>query len=341
VRELHGISNVLAIRFARLGDVALLLPSLAYLKASFPSARLSLLTGSRCAPLARLCPDLDEVLAVDRLAMRDGPKWGALVQIRRLVADIRSRNFDLVVDFHSFRETNLLTWVSGARYRVGMKRSDRAYLSFCFNLKPVLEDKGVHVADMFRMVAENVHTAPPEIAPRTRLIEIPPDEAARARELLPSPPVIVLYVGASVSERRWPSGRFAAVADYVIRTWSASVLIVSGASDREVAIAEETKAAVREIENVTVLTGLGIADLAALFRSAEMLISNDSGPMHIGSAVGVPTLGIFSRSLPEHYRPVGASDRYVKQDSVGKVSVEEVVEVLEEMRTTACPDRRL
>jgi ADP-heptose:LPS heptosyltransferase len=72
-----------------------------------------------------------------------------------------------------------------------------------------------------------------------------------------------------------------------------------------------------------------------------MLISNDSGPMHIGSAVGVPTLGIFSRSLPEHYRPVGGRDRYVKKNSVEEVSVGEVVEVLEEMRATAVPDRRL
>ena len=341
MNEIQGISNVLAIRFARLGDIALLLPSLAYLKSSFPDARVSLLTGSRCAPLAELCPQVDEVIPVDRLAMRDGAKWKALVQIRRLIADIRSRKFDLVVDFHSFRETNLLAWMSGARYRVGMQRSDGAYLPFCFNVNPVLEDKGLHVADMFRRVAEHVHTIADGAPVGTRVIEIPADEARRVMKLLPSPPVVVLYVGASVSDRRWASERFAAVADYVIRKWSASVLIVAGASFREVVIAEETKAAVRETENVKVLTDLGIAELAALFRSVEMLISNDSGPMHIGSAVGVPTLGIFSRSLPEHYRPVGSRDRYIKKDSVEEVSVEEVVQVLEEMRTTAGPDRRL
>jgi ADP-heptose:LPS heptosyltransferase len=194
---------------------------------------------------------------------------------------------------------------------------------------------------MFRKVAESVHPVSPEIAVETKVIEIPPEVGVRTRELLPSPQVVVLYVGASVNDRRWPSTRFAAVADYVIRAWSASVLIVAGASAPEVTVAEETKAAVRESNSVEVLTGLGIPELAALFRSVEMLISNDSGPMHIGSAVGVPTLGIFSRSLPEHYRPVGGRDRYVKKNSVEEVSVEEVVEVLEGMRATAVPDRRL
>ena len=106
--------KVLAIRFARLGDVVLLLPALSSLKHAFPDIRLTLLTGNLCAPLAEMCPAIDEVLAVDRVAMRDGPVRTALRDMHRLVRDVRRRRFDLVIDFHSFRETNLLTWLSGA-----------------------------------------------------------------------------------------------------------------------------------------------------------------------------------------------------------------------------------
>src|SRR5262245_42167616 len=142
--------NILAIRFMRLGDVVLMLPALMSLKARYPQSRLTLLTDERCAPMAEMCPWIDEVIGVNRLAMRDGSVLPALKAIAGLVRDIRRRRFDLVIDFLSFRETNLLTWLSGAPYRLGMKRHRRAYLPFCFNLPPVREDKALHVAEMFQ-----------------------------------------------------------------------------------------------------------------------------------------------------------------------------------------------
>src|SRR5438132_8802104 len=106
-----------------------------------------------------MCPAIDEVLAVDRVAMRDGPVRTALRDMHRLVRDVRRAGFDLVIDFHSFRETNLLTWLSGAPIRVAMKRDQTSYLGFCFNRPPVMEDKRLHVAEMFRKVVSNIPLA--------------------------------------------------------------------------------------------------------------------------------------------------------------------------------------
>ena len=339
--ELRGIREILAIRFARLGDVTLLLPALAHLKASFPDARLSLMTGSRCAPLARLCPYLDEVLSVDRLALRDGPILQAFRDILRIVRDVRAKSFDLVVDFHSFRETNLLSWASGARYRMGMKRSDRAYLPFCFNLPPALEDKDIHVAEMFeRVVAKLPGTVATTLA-GPPLLKIPSDISSRFVGFFGKATVkVVLYVGASVIDRRWPSASFAAVADHVMADWGAAVLILCGSSEAEGKIAKETWQLVRDRESVQIMTGLSIAELAGAIAFADLMISNDTGPMHIGSAMGVPTLGIFSQSLPLHYRPLGSSDRYIRKNSVEDVEIYEVIKVAEQMRATAGPDRR-
>jgi len=77
---------------------------------------------------------------------------------------------------------------------------------------------------------------------------------------------------------------------------------------------------------------LTIPELAESIASASILVSNDSGPMHIGSALGVPTLGILSESLPMHYRPVGIRDRYIWVDPVDDVGLLEVVKILEDMR---------
>jgi len=120
--------KILAIRLARLGDVILLFPALGLLKTAFPDAQLTFLTGHRCAALAELCPHIDEVIAVNRVRMRDGSVVKAVREMIALVRDIRGRRFDLVVDFHSFRETNLLAWFSGASSRSGLKRFKKPYL---------------------------------------------------------------------------------------------------------------------------------------------------------------------------------------------------------------------
>ena len=67
------------------------------------------------------------------------------------------------------------------------------------------------------------------------------------------------------------------------------------------------------------------------------MISNDSGPMHLGPALNVPTLGIFSRSLPIHYRPIGSDDQYVKKDRVEEVTSAEVIQVMEQMWARRVP----
>ncbi len=215
--------KILAIRFARLGDTLLLLPALSLLKRAFPDARLTLLTGQPCAPVAEMCPAIDEVLAVDRLEMRDGPALKALRDIKRLVRDVRRRRFDLVIDFHSFRETNLLTWLSGAPVRIGMKRYDGPYLQFCFNRPAVLEDKSLHVSAMFKKVVDATiplvaekgakrepdNTTPPELTV--------PDDLSRWADLLSSNKLrLALYVHAPVSGRIWPAERFAPVSDFEI-----------------------------------------------------------------------------------------------------------------------------
>src|SRR5437867_9394732 len=88
--------------------------------------------------------------------MRDGSRSAALRDMTRLVREVRRRRFDLVIDFHSFRETNLLTWLSGAPVRIGMKRYKAPYLNFSFNRPPVHEDKSLHVATMFEKIVETI-----------------------------------------------------------------------------------------------------------------------------------------------------------------------------------------
>jgi ADP-heptose:LPS heptosyltransferase len=328
--------KILAIRLARLGDVILLLPALSSLKQAFPDSHLTFLTGHRCAPLAELCPAIDEVMAVDRVAMRDGPIWTAARDMVRVVRDVRRRRFDLVIDFHSFRETNLLTWLSGAPVRMGMKRYRAPYLEFCFNRLPVLEDKSLHVAEMFQRVVGSLPSpAAPEArqpSPGGRGLVIPESvKHPRGRKL-------VLYVDAPVPERIWPSERFAEVADFAVEKLDASVIVISSQEGAE--RAKSVRKGSRNPGHLSVFTDLTLPQLAGFIGSSRLFVSNDTGPMHIGPAVGVPTLGLFSVGYPEHFRPIGPSDKFLRANPIEKIEVKDVIGAVEEMWATADRDLR-
>ena len=141
--------KILVIRFARMGDVLLLVPTLKALRRNLPRAIISVLVGHRCAPIVELCSAVDEVIPVDRLAMRDGSKLKAIQDIYRLAERIRRARYDLVLDLHSFRETNLLSWYSRASWRLGLRRANAPFLRPCFNLGSVPEDKTRHVSAVF------------------------------------------------------------------------------------------------------------------------------------------------------------------------------------------------
>lgn len=322
--------RILAIRFARLGDVILLLQALTDLKASLPESHLTLLTGHRCAPIGEMCPSIDEVISVDRLAMREGPWPQAIRGMLRLARDIRRRKFDLVVDFHSFRETNLLTWISGARWRLGMKRFQAPYWSWCFNTRPVLEDKRVHVAKMFKRVVQGIPGLPP--ATETQMPVLKVATAATDR------PQVALYVDAPVPERIWPPKHFAQVADEAIEKWNTEVAVLASPEGKH--LAEQVKQTSRNSGAITTYADLNISELAARVASARLFISNDTGPMHLGPALGVPTIGLFSVGYPEHFRPTGPHDQFLRANAIDKIEVASVIEAMNQMWATVGRDLR-
>lgn len=327
--------KILAIRFARLGDVILLLPALRAIKSCFPDAQITLITGHRCAPIAELCPSIDEVISVDRVAMRNAPIIRALRDMKEVVIGVRRRNFDLVIDFHSFRETNLLAWLSRASVRLGMKRHNQSFLRYCFTQPPVLEDKRLHAAEMFRRVASAVPGA--ELRSETSpTLRIPQGVRERVSATLPPKPRLALYVDAPAADRVWPADRFAAVADYAIERWNASVLVLS--SPAGAALAARTRGASRHGSDVHAFTDLTLPELAGMVESAQVLISNDTGPMHLGPALGVCTLALFSVGFPEHFRPTGVNDKFLRANPIRDIGVERVIELLESSWATVGPD---
>ena len=329
MNSIHDVSNILAIRLSGIGDVILMMPALAALKCAFPDSRLTLMTGSQCVSIAELCPYIDRVVPVDRKALKTKPKLKAVGEIYHLIRELRAEDFDLVVDFHSLRETNLMARLSGARYRVGLKRSQRAYLSFCFNLEPAVQDEALHMAATFRALAQNIVGVLPDTGAGLPLIEVGPAAKAVAARFEGPGPRVALNVGASRAPRRWSAARFSQVASYAVDRLGASVLVIGGVADEEASLAREVQAGSKNPDRVHLANGLSFPELAALIGSVDLLVSNDTGPMHIGPALGIPTIGIFAGGSPHHYRPAGPLDQCVQGKSMEDIEVESVIAAMD------------
>jgi ADP-heptose:LPS heptosyltransferase len=215
---------------------------------------------------------------------------------------------------------------------MGMKRYKAPYLKFCFNRPPVIEDKHLHVAEMFHKIVDGVSSASTWNGSHTgrtlgRLVV----EKAKI-------PTLVLFVDAPVVERIWPPERFAQVADFAIEKLGAAVIVIS--SSQSPKLAKKVQNASRHAGSLSLFTDLALQQLASVIASAHLFISNDTGPMHIGPATGVPTLGLFSVGYPEHFRPTGGEGRYLRANPIEGIQVSEVTKAAEEMWATAGLDLR-
>jgi len=150
--------------------------------------------------------------------------------------------------------------------------------------------------------------------------------------LLPSGRKIALYIDAPVADRRWPADRFAAVADYIIEQLNAIPIVLSSHDNPE--LSRNVVKATRNRERLYTFDSLSLPELAALIGCCDFLLSNDTGPMHLGPALGVRTLGLFSVGLTEHFSPTGPHDRFFKAQPIDRISVEEVTQEIVRMWAT-------
>ena len=325
------VSTILVIRYGRLGDLVLLIPALRALRRRFPAAHISALVDHRYAAVPEMCSAVDRVIASDRIGMRDSPWWSGALSALRSAHELRKARYDLVIDFHGFRETNLLAWYSRAPWRIGLERNEPSYLPFCFNLDPVPEDQNLHVADRFDSLVETLGA---RLGARDIRMEVPSENRIKAERFLREkgvdgcPRLIGMNLGASAADKMWPATRFATLADRLADRFDLGVLFLCGPGEEDLLRRAESSL---KTDRYALAGQLGLKDLAAVISRCHLLVSNDSGPMHFGPALGVPTLGLFSLSDPLHYRPLGDRSRVIRKIPVGDIEMEEVLEQVSEM----------
>ncbi|HET7909978.1 MAG TPA: putative lipopolysaccharide heptosyltransferase III [Nitrospira sp.] len=287
--------NVLTIKLRYLGDVLLATPTLHSLKSAYPGAKLTALVNRGTEDILKGNPDVDEILSLDR---------GSIFQQSRFVLDIRRRGFDTVVDLTDGDRAAFLTWMSGARVRIGFNAEER-WTGRCYTTV-VSGRPGAHRInrDLAALVPLGI-----EAGDGIPQIWLGPEDEAFADQLaaqvgIPRDrPCVVFQPGARYWFKAWPPERFAELGDRLNDRFDCQILVCGSAQEAALAQAVVDRAKSRLLN---IAGRSDVRTLAALLKRSALFVGNDTGAMHIAAAVGTPVVGLFGPSNPAEWGPRGA-----------------------------------
>ena len=304
--ETETVKRILFIKFWGIGSVVLTEPALRWLRQAYPEAEIHYLTFSKNAPLVRLIP------AVSRIHTLPFYTLGSFTTgCFALLPRLRRERYDLILDGEFFCNfSGLVSYLAAPRARIiGFARPGSCKSRLQRVSIPFLSER--HVASQFLSLARaatlnSLSVKGFQTTPSVRM----PD--AGDKRLVPfhlhsRRPYVVINVNASplAIERRWPRSGFIQLARSLLARHAFDLVLIGSRKERlYVAAVEAELNSPGRIQNLCGLTD--IVQLASLVRDAVMVVSNDSGPVHLASAFDVPVVAFYGPETPELYGPLSS-----------------------------------
>jgi len=305
-----GKPRILLLRLERIGDLVMALEAIRDVRSLAPDARIDLVVGSWNAPLAAAIPSVDQVTSLDaRWLAREGEGL-AMPGLLRTAWGWRSARYSLAINFEPDIRSNLLLAAAGAARTAGWSSGGGSPL-----LDVALEyDVTAHTTTNARRLVHSVFGGPAPASARPLLVI--PDSAAAAAAGILRPVLGQLLVGIHVSGGRpikqWSPERFAEVAARLADTRGAVIVATGSPADRGLIAALQAAIAPRLLIDASAADGLQVS--AAILQRLALVVTGDTGPMHLASAVGTPVVAVFGPSEPLRYATSGPFDRVVRLD---------------------------
>jgi lipopolysaccharide heptosyltransferase II len=309
--------NILCIRLDSMGDVLMTTPAIRALKIAGDQRRITLLTSPSGAEVARLVPEIDDVIVYDAPWLKaTTPRANSLPELT-MVKRLRRFNFDGAVIFTVFSQNPLpsamLCYLADIPLRLAYCHENPYQLLTDWVPDPEPAQGIRH--EVQRQIDLVAHIGCTTSDERLSLC-IPTEVELRALELVENlgvninQPWVILHPGATALSRRYEPAGYAQVAQMLVQTRSVQVVLTGAKSENELIDDIRQQA---DVKTFSLGGQLSVAELAAVIELAPLIITNNTGPAHIAAAVGTPVVALYALTNPQH-TPWGVPHRVLFHD---------------------------
>jgi heptosyltransferase-1 len=317
VGEKNFPQKILIIKLSAIGDVIQTLPMMEALKVQYPQAQIDWLVEEDASDLLVGHPALTRVMVSRRKLwqkrlFQKGHFWTTCNEIKIFVRELRNVHYDWVIDNHGIFKSGIMVALSRGRRKIGFKpfpgiADEGSYLFTNERYQPLPMDR--HALERYLDLIAQVGVSVEEADLKFSLPAGARDKAEKVlrEQGLASSPLVIIHPMAKWATKQWPLENFARLADNLL-TEGASLVFTGSLEDREA-----VHAILRQIQNQQRILNLAgktdLKELAGLFSLADLVLTPDTGPMHLAAAVHAPLIALFGPTAPWRTGPYG--DKHV------------------------------
>ena len=305
--------NILIVKLSALGDIIHTLPSLTALRQLYPAAHITWVVEEAAADLVKNHPYLDAVLISRRKSWNKGFRRGQFrrswEEIRFFIKTIRQRPYDLVIDFHGLFKSSIIVFLSGGKRKLGYDSLQE--LSGLFLNEKIPEEMNKHAVERYldfpRYLGAKIDRVQfvlpsnKEAEEKTRIL--------MDKYNLEDKKFIAINPIAYWETKLWSNEKFAHLADLINNKLQMKVVLTG--SEKEPI---EKITSLMTTESINLGGATTLLDLASLYKKALIVITTDSGPMHLAAAVETPVIALFGPTDPARTGPYGAGHTIIRTD---------------------------
>ncbi|MFX0203103.1 MAG: glycosyltransferase family 9 protein, partial [Candidatus Hodarchaeota archaeon] len=294
------IKSILLIRLDHLGDVLLTTPAIKSLRKQFPQAQITVVVKKWSLEAIKNNSHIDTIIVFNpfwTIPKKEGSETKGVIGIFRLIRWLRREHFDIAIDFKGDFRNILIAYLSGAKRRISYAiRGGGFLLTNIVPYEPAIHeiDKNMKLLAPLGINSEDSHME----------LHYTDKDMARVEQIFDTKGVdlsrrtIALHYGGASEFKCWDMEKFVSLAERIAGNDSTNVLIFGGPYERGALGLSEIPE-----KGIFLMPYMTICQMAAAFKKCCLLVCNDSGPLHVGIAVGTPIVAIFGPTFPDRFGP--------------------------------------
>ncbi len=339
--------KILIVKLSAIGDVIHTLPSLNAIRKHYPDAHITWLVEEAASSLVVGHEALNRVIISKRkqwIKKKFGPSClNNIKEAYQFIKELRDTEYDLIIDFHGLLKSGVLIALARGKRKIGfnkgMEHMEHSYIFLNERIPPVNMDNHALLRSLMLINAIGIKSKEIEykipVSDHTRILT---DELLERHGIKDPGILVAMNPVAKWETKLWDNRKFALLADRLIEKYNASVIFTGSQSD---------KSTIDNIMSCMSQSGVNLAGettlktLAALYEKTKILISTDTGPMHMAAAVGTPVIALFGPTAPWRTGPFGSEHKILRSglecspcfkrqcdtiDCMKQISVEQVID---------------